>query len=336
MFSGSGSRSRDLFLLESLILCVFFPLRGANVSRSVPFEPHSHWCPRTQPCYEQALLASRRRPARSRKRLSAPARDDALRSRHEAGTRAGTPRGPRCRRLHHARAEHRHGVTRSEANPRAASQLRHDLAPPAPAARACAPAARPRAARAGACTLKRAMSRFSWWWWWVVGGSSEKFPRQASQNLGKCLLLWHSLSAVGLESPTLTTARSWRRAVAPRKGGRGSLARRRRCGRERRRRQAARGAASVQAQAAEKTTRGWPRACPFSPLGSGNLEPPPPFRPRWAGAATLTRSLCVPMLAKAGVTCEVVRHDVGAGDGTYKKAIYHTLPGGRMFTFDLS
>lgn len=42
------------------------------------------------------------------------------------------------------------------------------------------------------------------------------------------------------------------------------------------------------------------------------------------------------MLAKAGVTCEVVRHDVGAGDGTYKKAIYHTLPGGRMFTFDLS
>ena len=38
---------------------------------------------------------------------SAPA-DGALRSRHEVGTRAGTPRGPRCRRLRHARAESRH------------------------------------------------------------------------------------------------------------------------------------------------------------------------------------------------------------------------------------
>ena len=66
---------------------------------------------------EQAFLASLRRPARSLKRLIAPA-DGALRSRHEVGTRAGTSRGPRCRRLHHARAERRHGVTRSEANAR--------------------------------------------------------------------------------------------------------------------------------------------------------------------------------------------------------------------------
>ena len=39
---------------------------------------------------EQAVLASRRRPARSLTRRSAPA-DGALRSRHEVGTRAGTP-----------------------------------------------------------------------------------------------------------------------------------------------------------------------------------------------------------------------------------------------------
>ena len=47
---------------------------------------------------EQALLASRRRPARSLKRFSAPAADGALRSRHEVGTRAGTPSQSSARR----------------------------------------------------------------------------------------------------------------------------------------------------------------------------------------------------------------------------------------------
>jgi hypothetical protein len=56
----------------------------------------------------------------------------------------------------------------------------------APAARACAPAARPRAARGGACTHSnghvqvRVVVVVV-----VVGDNSAKFSRQSSQNLGK-------------------------------------------------------------------------------------------------------------------------------------------------------
>ena len=53
----------------------------------------------------------------------------------------------------------------------------------APAARACAPAARPRAARAGACTHSNAPCPGSGGggWWWVA---AQTFL-EASQNLGK-------------------------------------------------------------------------------------------------------------------------------------------------------
>ena len=106
---------------------------------------------------------------------------------------------PRCRRLHHARvnarAKCRHGVTRSEANPRAASQLR-DLAPPARRLRALArhSSAASRGPRAGACTHSNAMSRFGWCWWWVVvvGGSSAKFSRH------RLARIWGSIVSIPL------------------------------------------------------------------------------------------------------------------------------------------
>jgi len=87
---------------------------------------------------------------------SAPA-DGALRSRHEVGTRAGTPRGPRCRRLRHARAESRHERIQRASGVAAAPGPR---AAGAPAARACTPAARRRGARAARARTQTRISRF--------------------------------------------------------------------------------------------------------------------------------------------------------------------------------
>ena len=128
---------------------------------------------------EQALLASRRRPARSLKRLSATA-DGTLRSRHEVGTRAGTPLD--------------FGAAASTTLERSAGTGSHGAKPTRERRRSCATTSRRR--RAG-CARLRASSAASRGPRWrvhalkrhvqvldlvvvvVVGGSSENIPRQA-------------------------------------------------------------------------------------------------------------------------------------------------------------
>ena len=88
-----------------------------------------------------------------------------------------------------ARAEHRPGVRQLEHVARAASQLRHDLAPPARRPRA--PARQQRGA-ARAQVRIAFVHRLEVQVWCtlvvVVGDSSKKNRRQASQNLGKIRL----------------------------------------------------------------------------------------------------------------------------------------------------
>ena len=79
-----------------------------------------------------------------------------------------------------ARAEHRPGVRQLENVARAASQLSHELAPPARRPRA--PARKQRGVAELCCAH---LSDVQVWVVVVVGGSSEQFRRQASQNLGK-------------------------------------------------------------------------------------------------------------------------------------------------------
>ena len=100
---------------------------------------------------------------------SAPA-DGALRSRHEVGTRAGTPRGPRCRRLRHARAESRHERIQRASGVAAAPG-------PSPA--------RQQRGVAGPAQRVHALKRASPGSVVVVGDSCKTNPRQASQYLGK-------------------------------------------------------------------------------------------------------------------------------------------------------
>ena len=96
------------------------------------------------------------------------------------------------------------GVTRSEANAR---ERRRTAAPRpraagAPAARACAPAARPRAARAGVHALKRAMSRFG-----GDGGWSVTTPKKIA---GKLPRIWGSIDCYFIREPHI-----WRGHAAP-------------------------------------------------------------------------------------------------------------------------
>ena len=83
-----------------------------------------------------------------------------------------------------ARAEHRPGVRQLENVARAASQLSHELAPPARRPRA--PARKQRGVAELCCAhLNDVQVRVVVVVVVVVGDSSEKFRRQASQNLGK-------------------------------------------------------------------------------------------------------------------------------------------------------
>ena len=75
----------------------------------------------------------------------------------------GTPRGPCCHRLRHARAEHRYGGSWQEGGARAASPPLQGLAPPARRPRA---AGAPWEARARAARVQTAGEDLWWWWWW--------------------------------------------------------------------------------------------------------------------------------------------------------------------------
>ena len=76
----------------------------------------------------------------------------------------GTPRGPCCHRLRHARAEHRYGGSWQEGGARAASPPLQGLAPPARRPRA---AGAPWEARARAARVQTAGEDL-WWWWWCA------------------------------------------------------------------------------------------------------------------------------------------------------------------------
>ena len=76
----------------------------------------------------------------------------------------GTPRGPCCHRLRHARAERRYGGSWQEGGARAASPPLQGLAPPARRPRA---AGAPWEARARAARVQTAGEDL-WWWWWCA------------------------------------------------------------------------------------------------------------------------------------------------------------------------
>ena len=76
----------------------------------------------------------------------------------------GTPRGPCCHRLRHARAERRYGGSWQEGGARAASPPLQGLTPPARRPRA---AGAPWEARARAARVQTAGEDL----WWVVGGA---------------------------------------------------------------------------------------------------------------------------------------------------------------------
>ena len=140
---------------------------------------------------EQALLASRRRPARSLKRLSAPA-DGALRSRHEVGTRAGTPLD--------------FGAAASTTLERSAGTGSHGAKPTRERRRSCATTSRRRRAgcarlRASSAAsrgprrrvhaLKRAMSSFGGGGgggWWVT--ARRNFPSRLPRIWGSIRSLY--------------------------------------------------------------------------------------------------------------------------------------------------
>ena len=75
----------------------------------------------------------------------------------------GTPRGPCCHRLRHARAERRYGGSWQEGGARAASPPLQGLAPPARRPRA---AGAPWEARVRAARVQTAREDLVWWWWW--------------------------------------------------------------------------------------------------------------------------------------------------------------------------
>ena len=75
----------------------------------------------------------------------------------------GTPRGPCCHRLRHARAERRYGGSWQEGGARAASPPLQGLTPPARRPRA---AGAPWEARARAARVQTAGEDLWWWWWW--------------------------------------------------------------------------------------------------------------------------------------------------------------------------
>ena len=108
------------------------------------------------------------RPASSPTRLSALA-DGALRSRHEPSGAAALLSAAASTMLE-ARAEHRPGVRQLENVARAASQLSHELAPPARRPRA--PARKQRGV-AELCCAHLSDVQLRSWWVVVVGGSSK-------------------------------------------------------------------------------------------------------------------------------------------------------------------
>ena len=125
-----------------------------------------------------------RRPASSPTRLSALA-DGALRSHHEPSGAAALLSAAASTMLE-ARAEHRPGVRQLENVARAASQLSHELAPPARRPRA--PARKQRGVAEVCCAHLNDVQLRVVGGWVVVGGSSKKIRRQASQNLGKYII----------------------------------------------------------------------------------------------------------------------------------------------------
>ena len=129
-----------------------------------------------------------RRPASSPTRLSALA-DGALRSHHEPSGAAALLSAAASTILE-ARAEHRPGVRQLENVARAASQLSHELAPPARRPRA--PARKQRGVAELCCAhLSDVQLRVVVV---VVGGRSKKIRRQASQNLGKYVgVVWRKV-----------------------------------------------------------------------------------------------------------------------------------------------
>ena len=97
----------------------------------------------------------------------------------------GTPRGPCCHRLRHARAERRYGGSwhtraareRRRRRSKVSRRRRAGRAPPARRGRrVCVPRA-----------FKRPAKTFGWgwWWWWVVRTPTPNYLRQASPDRGK-------------------------------------------------------------------------------------------------------------------------------------------------------
>ena len=85
----------------------------------------------------------------------------------------GTPRGPCCHRLRHARAEHRYGGSWQAGGARAASPPLQGLAPPARRPRA---AGAPWEARARATCVQTAGEDLWWWWWQQLRITSGRLP----------------------------------------------------------------------------------------------------------------------------------------------------------------
>ena len=85
----------------------------------------------------------------------------------------GTPRGPCCHRLRHARAERRYGGSWQEGGARAASPPLQGLAPPARRPRA---AGAPWEARARAARVQTASEDL--WWWWMVRTPTPNYLRR--------------------------------------------------------------------------------------------------------------------------------------------------------------